>query len=55
MHRWIASLAFLLALPASAAIPTLTVDSDDGGVALDLSAMTIRTTIRGHWRARSSS
>jgi vault protein inter-alpha-trypsin-like protein len=49
MHRWIASLFLvLLASPLFAAAPTLTVEGDDGNVALALSAVSIRVTVRGH-------
>jgi Ca-activated chloride channel homolog len=49
MLRWIACLSLtLLASTAFAAVPTLTVEGDDGNVALALNAVTIRVTIRGH-------
>jgi hypothetical protein len=49
MHRWIASLSLaLLATSAFAAAPTLKVEGDDGNIALDLSAVSIHVTLRGH-------
>lgn len=50
MHRWIVFLALLFASPFAtfAALPTLTVRTDDGALALELSAVSIRTTVRGH-------
>lgn len=49
MRRWIIALALLaLASSASAALPALVVDGDDGKVALQLSAVAIRITVRGH-------
>jgi hypothetical protein len=46
--RWIVSLALVLAVDVHAAAPTLTVLSDSGEVALELTALTVRTTIREH-------
>lgn len=46
--RWIVSLALVLVVDARAAAPTLTVLSDSGEVALELTALTVRTTIREH-------
>jgi len=47
MLRWIACLSLtLLTSTAFAAVPTLTVDGDDGNVALALSAVSIRVTVR---------
>lgn len=48
--RWVACLSLVLffAGAASAAIPTLVVEGDDGNVALHLSAVSIRVTVRGH-------
>ena len=40
--------ALLVASSSFGAIPTLTVEGDDGQLALDLSAVSIRATIRGH-------
>jgi len=53
MHRWVACLSFVLVFvfvraTAFAAAPTLVVAGDDGNVALDLSAVAIRVTVRGH-------
>lgn len=49
MLRWIACLSLaLFASTAFAGIPTLTVEGDDGNVALALSAVSIRVTVRGH-------
>jgi Flp pilus assembly protein TadD len=50
MHRWIVFLALLFASPFATfgALPTLTVQADDGNVALELSAVSVRATIRGH-------
>ena len=49
MHRIVAILlATFAASFAFAGMPTLTVDADDGNVALELSAASIRTTVRGH-------
>jgi Flp pilus assembly protein TadD len=48
MRQWIFALALLAAAPAFAALPTLTVETDDGNLALELSAVSIRTTVRGH-------
>jgi tetratricopeptide (TPR) repeat protein len=46
--RWIVSLTLLLAFAANGAAPTLTVEGDDGNVALELTAVTVRATVRGH-------
>ncbi|HEX7831653.1 MAG TPA: VIT domain-containing protein, partial [Thermoanaerobaculia bacterium] len=46
--RWIVSLALLFAFAANGAAPTLTVEGDDGNVALELTAVTVRATVRGH-------
>jgi len=49
MHRIVAVLLAIFAASfAFAGMPTLTVDADDGNVALQLSAASIRTTVRGH-------
>ncbi|HKR65904.1 MAG TPA: VIT domain-containing protein [Thermoanaerobaculia bacterium] len=49
MPRWFASLCLaLLASPLFAAAPKLTVQSDDGNLALALSSVQIRVTVRGH-------
>jgi Flp pilus assembly protein TadD len=49
MHRIVAVLlASFIAPFAFAGMPTLTVQSDDGSVALELSAVAIHTTVRGH-------
>lgn len=50
MHRWVACLSFVLVATtaAFAGAPTLVVAGDDGKVALDLSAVSIRVTVRGH-------
>jgi hypothetical protein len=50
MHRWIVFLALLFASPFATfgALPTLTVEADDGNVALELSAVSVRATVRGH-------
>jgi hypothetical protein len=49
MHRIVAVLlALFVASFAFAGMPTLTVQSDDGSVALDLSAVAVHTTVRGH-------
>jgi hypothetical protein len=50
MHRWIVLLALLFASPFATfgALPTLTVQTDDGNVALELSAVSVRATVRGH-------
>jgi Flp pilus assembly protein TadD len=49
MHRWIACLVVALSTVAVfAAAPKLTVEGDDGNVALELSAVSIRVTVRGH-------
>src|SRR5688500_15725741 len=47
--RWIACVSLVLfATIASAAVPTLVVEGDDGNVALELSAVAIHVTVRGH-------
>lgn len=49
MHRIVAVLlASFVTSFAFAGMPTLTVQSDDGSVALELSALAIHTTVRGH-------
>src|SRR5829696_312571 len=49
MRRWIVCLFIVLFTSAAfAAIPKLTVEGDDGNVALALSAVSIRVTVRGH-------
>lgn len=49
MRRWIACLSFVvIASTAFAAAPALVVQGDDGNVALELSAVAIRVTVRGH-------
>lgn len=52
MRRLVLLLVFCCTLPLAAddrpVIPTLTVEGDDGNVALELTAVTIRATIRGH-------
>jgi Flp pilus assembly protein TadD len=49
MHRIVVVLLALFAASfAFAGMPTLTVESDDGSVALELSALSVRTTVRGH-------
>src|SRR5688572_6023314 len=47
---FIASLLFVVTplFASRAAVPTLTVNDDQGNVALDLSALSIRVTMRGH-------
>jgi len=47
--RWIACVSLVLfATIGFAAVPTLVVEGDDGNVALELSAVAIRVTVRGH-------
>lgn len=49
MHRIVAVLfASFVASFAFAGMPTLTVQSDDGTTALELSAVSVRSTVRGH-------
>ena len=49
MHRIVAVLlASFVTSFAFADMPTLTVQDDDGSVALELSAVAIHTTVRGH-------
>src|SRR5437764_12005413 len=49
MRHWMISLAlFALASSAFATMPALIVDGDDGKVALQLSAVRIHITVRGH-------
>ena len=49
MHRWLACASFVLFTSASfAAVPKLVVEGDDGNVALELSAVAIQVTVRGH-------
>lgn len=49
MHRIVAVLlASFVTSFAFAGMPTLTVQSDDGSVALELSAVAVHTTVRGH-------
>ncbi len=46
--RWILSLALLFASAAFAGAPTLTVEADDGNVALALTGLRVHATVRGH-------
>jgi Flp pilus assembly protein TadD len=49
MHRWVACVSLVLfAATAFSSAPTLVVPGDDGNVALELSAASIRVTVRGH-------
>jgi len=49
MYRWVARVSvFLFAAAAFAGAPTLVVEGDDGNMALELSAVSIQVTVRGH-------